>query len=592
MKSNGLLTLTFDDNTVRNIICTGEIVEDLEGATATLTAQVPFTEPWSWTPENPFVRMVDNNGEELFSGWVRDWDESDDLSMITYNIWADDPRLNYKTSIPIDTYRFPKGTTVNTALSTLINNYTTDTLGLSDISDEDLFESRIANTNLSDAIHTILGTLKYQIVWYTDYDPITGKIIHSFKEAFAVKQGTISNGEGVIITSGKFKWNRQDVRNYVRVQARQVPSANPFLQRVYFRRTEFDAGRKGKQEYRIPLAMRPDACKVYLMVGEWTSDPVNISRCTYYDLKIEGLTDKDKGAVINDLEDLFDNKSRYYRAQSIQIAGASAIGPEELVELVPDSNLLGQVRRIISGLCHKDLTCYLSTSPASDNPETANGYILVPSLPYLKEKITWLRTETNLDVDADHLLGYAISFNVTRDVNRVFTDADSIAARGKKISDTYQLNTTDLSTLNIYGMGKLAYLKDPIKEGTIDAVAWREGVRYLQFYPKPGKLIDFVHPVRGTEVDLAIRSRTIRITQTDMTVSVSSKFESPRSSLLQMLTAIETTANLNSSLGNDSVMESSHEDKIGLTDSVTTVVTDREDNNKWNGQPIHRLWLN
>lgn len=592
MSKNGFGTITFEGSSVRHKVRTAEIADEIDRSTATIRIQSPYISPETFTPENPFVVLKDDEGNIRFHGWVRDWDETDDLAITTYTIWADDPKETYTLSRPIDMFRFPKGTLAKDALQTLITNFGQgDVVATNDIDPYSTFEATIKNTNLSAAIQMILASLITPYFWETTYDEETGKINHHFKELWDESLGTIEDGEGTMILSGKFKWNRQSVRNYVRVQARNISMPKPFLQRVYFRKSSLQTGRAGLQEYRIPLAKKPIGVKVYLMVGEWSSDPVAVSKCKYYDMMVKPLTEGDKGAIIRDVDDALQQTAGYFKIGTVNIATASSLGVQSIETILQDPNLKNSVRQIIIGLYDEDLACYLSTKSLQKSPETVNGYLLCPSISVLKEKAKALKKALGINISPENILGYAISFIVQKDVVRKFTDANSIQARGVKASEVYNLETQDLSTLNYYGQGKLATLKDPILEGEIEAVMYRDGVKYLPIVPKVGRLVNFEHPIRGTVNDINIRSVVTTIGSTDSTCVISARYESPLGMLPQTLKSIETQAGLRQTLGDKSGMEAECTDAIEFADSVKVWTSERKYNCMFNEQPARRLWL-
>lgn len=542
-------------------IQTGKITSTLEFTRAEFTIQ-STTQMTGLS--NATVEVEDVDGNTLFYGKIYDYPTTFNTQYYTYQLMCEDARGYYK-NLPVK-IRFKKGTTVSQALSQLISTYTSDAIA-TDETDETICELSFNAQSLSDAILGCLSLLESPCAWSVTWSGV--QVEHHFKESWVTNVGTLSDGCEVL--TGDFQLNVGQIRNSLSVMVQDLPRQNPHKQYFWFEKSDFDAGRSGREEHCIYLDYKPVGnMKAYLIVGNWSTDFGQLMNLPRYEMKLQALGENAQKLLGLDIDNFLKTGANYLVPQGF-IGSNSQL--TSYIQGLSGTDLTTTVKNIIAGKFEPDLSVYFMNSPINGKPESEYGCFYAPNLMLLKRRAQKLRETIDPNINGDMILGYLFTYQIGGPFTKTFENATSISTYGTKMLDQpIMLNTDSLDVINLYGKAKVARLSSEVYEGQIECMVYKEGTRVgPTFYPNPGDFVDFTSLKRGSITDVSVYSTDITFDSVKMIMYVSSQSTPDAMILDNLIKGLET------GMKSDSVKDDAINSEINKSVTLTLTNADFEE---------------
>jgi len=414
----------------------------------------------------------------------------------TYNwtIQCKDIRLYYQNiSVNI---AFKSSTTVIEAISTLIQNYTTDTIDVNEISTTALCPLSFSGDKLPDAIQACLSLLDVPCHWSIEYDENTGALTHNFKKTYYINVGTLDYCD---VETGDFIVKTDEIFNHLEIFSSSVIWPLPDIQ-YYDYIQNLEAHESIANRVKLPLKRAAKGLTAFLLVGNQSSDLTDFMRASRIPwTNIKGIDDADGGLIGFDVNVAGSLVIPSYSIGSSGQIVSTIYGAQESIAFS------GEVISKISDYLKPDSTIYLQSAAKDDAPY---GYLYIPTLSWLKSKASIVASYAGTVIEPENILGWAIVNTIEQPMTIPFDDKASQAIYGVKPAPKEELKTGSLTLINLYGTNKLKYLSEARESGQATVQLWKGNTQVNNFYPEPGDLVDLKHHIRGDKSDLCVQRVT------------------------------------------------------------------------------------
>ncbi len=599
MSDNGIAYIKFAGTDRRDWINYGKITWTLQDCTAIVKIERDLGDPISWTPYNAEVLINDDNDINLFHGWIFTHKEPKTTTKINYELVLYDPRLayaqKYRQLVIRGTNDNPS--TVKSALQSIITTLTDgDEIEINEAID-DPFEYDFSNppATISDMILKTLMASTVKLIWRTRYDAATHKIYHQFIEGYLDNVGEIGSNSDLKLESTGFYNNYDELKNSVVVTAPNVEVPDFQEQFHIFERdnTTFEAPDGIDVPcVPIPLDYAPQNLQVFLMLGSWNNDYSKLTNCSKWRCQVKAIDPKDEPLLAFDIARHMRNTA-YYLTPNGTVGTSTGVNERENVA-IPNLELTEIVKQRITGWYDEDFTCYYNSRPINDNPATINGCVWCPDLSFLTEKINKLRSLIGFNFTTENIIGYMITFNFTMAYSQIFNNDQSIIDYGERASkQIINIDTNDLSVLSAFGRAKLEILSTLAKAGQCIFRHWYNGTQYVDFYPKPGDLVDIYDSLRGNVLDASVKTVSMEIFKKKIITTIDGSEIDDLGLLPAFVDTIESGLNRslkNTKNGCNTVIRKTSTITFDADDVAITTIPE-EDVYPWVGQNILNVFL-